>query len=130
MRKKQWLAALRGKGAEYLFAAECSERGYVIHFPCTELIPYDFVVNTGRSMKRVQVKSTRTKSPGRPDYHVHTSSKSGKYKVTDFDFYALYLGDEKAWYIIPTDKISATSIRIKAGKGRFEEYREAWNLLE
>jgi hypothetical protein len=60
-------------------------------------------------------------------------SSSRPYARGSFDFLAAYLIYEDAWYIIPEEEIlgkKSISLSTNCIEARYEQYREAWNLLQ
>ncbi len=55
---------LRGEWAEIRFLARASELGLRVSKPYGDCLPYDFIVEHGGRMFRVQVKSTSYQNPG------------------------------------------------------------------
>ncbi len=59
-------------------------------------------------------------------------SNNARYRAGAFDFLAVYVIREDAWYIIPAKVIrgaASVSLCTSEREGRYEEYREAWHLL-
>jgi PD-(D/E)XK endonuclease len=118
-------------------------QGFSVSKPYGDNQPYDFVVQQGGPVQRVQVKSTFVRvAPGRGNgFQVMIAWKSargvGHYSRREIDFLAAFIGPLDMWYIIPVDKLARTvavcfyplgSTRPTAG--RYEKYREAWGLLK
>jgi hypothetical protein len=123
-------AKRRGEWAELCFMARAAEHGLCISKPWGETAHYDFVVETGGKLLRVQVKSTFSNRKGKYRCGVHGSR--GAYVADAFDFIAAYLVPENLWYIIPAEKIEgkeAIMISPKLETAKYRDYREAWKLL-
>jgi len=123
-------AKRRGEWAELCFMARAAEHGLCISKPWGETAHYDFVVETGGKLLRVQVKSTFSNRKGKYRCGVHGSR--GAYVADAFDFIAAYLVPENLWYIIPAEKIEgkeAIMISPKLETAKYRDYREAWMLL-
>ena len=123
-------AKRRGEWAELCFMARAAEHGLCISKPWGETAHYDFVVETGGKLLRVQVKSTFSNRKGKYRCGVHGSR--GAYVADAFDFIAAYLVPENLWYIIPAEKIEgkeAIMISPKLETAKYRDYREAWTLL-
>jgi hypothetical protein len=123
-------AKRRGEWAELRFMARAAEEGLCISKPWGETAHYDFVVETGGQLLRVQVKSTFSNRKGKYRCGVHGSS--GAYLTDAFDFIAAYLVPEDLWYIIPArviEGMEAIMISPKLKRARYGAYRDAWALL-
>lgn len=83
---------LRGCLAEYSFAVECLKRGYNISFPLLDSCVYDCIVDTGKKLFKVQVKST-TKTPD--TYHTTVACRISNAKVSytldRVDYFAVWV---------------------------------------
>ncbi len=110
--------------------------GFALAIPYGHIHRYDFIVESGKSLWRVQVKTTTFMVDG--SYQVcvrrntHTSTLA--YTASDFDFVAAYIIPEKTWYILPVREVvdrQALRFRPKGHRrtGRYDHYREAWHLL-
>ena len=114
--------------------------GLSVAKPWNEGERYDFIVRVETVCWRVQVKSVLKKSPGRPYYRVQTATRSwhfrrqrATYSVTEIDFLAAYIFREDLWYVFPAARIvGQKSICICPGSklSTFEQYREAWRLMQ
>jgi hypothetical protein len=120
----------RGEWAESVFMARASEHGLPVSRPWGEMSSYDFVIGkTGRFVS-VQVKSTICQLGTGYDCTVRGGHKA--YAPGSFDFVAAYVVPEDAWYIIPAKLIQgkkSVTLYPKSQTAKYEEYREAWNLL-
>jgi hypothetical protein len=102
-------------------------RGWAVSVPLIDSQPYDLVVDDGRRLHRVQVKTTTRRSPygifvvllatrgGNRSYH---TSKDFDPRASDL----LYvLADDRSRYLVPTSAIrSRTTLSLGH---RMEEYR-------
>lgn len=125
----------RGELAEIRFLLEAAHRGLVVAKPWGDNLPYDFVVGGGRHWFRVQVKSASTRhSRG---YHLSCFRPAGHraYRADELDFLAAYVVPERTWYVLPVRAFAPRKTlvlfprRPPARGGRFEQYKEAWDLL-
>ena len=114
----------RGEMAELLFAAECCKHGLIIAFPHSDSVSYDFVVDNGKNLLRVQVKSSSTTNKqGLSQFVMHIND----YKSHKIHLYALYCYINKSFYIVPADKIKTESFYTSK---RNEVYKNAWHLFK
>jgi hypothetical protein len=127
-----------GDIAEIKFHLAAHERGMHLSKPLKAL-HYDFVLDTGKRLLRIQVKST-----GYQDIHgayrlnVRRTVKRGAakkaYEPGSLDIIVAYVHGEDAWYIIPFSAIRVAHLALYPHRpgsiGSLERYRDAWNLLE
>jgi hypothetical protein len=130
-----------------------SSEGISVAKPYGDSHPYDFLVQHGRRLLRVQVKSTFKKRQtkrepgstrqGRLGYQVvvarigRTKNAIGYYTRDEIDYVACFIAPVDVWYIVPVEKIERrhTLCFFPQGKGQpfgglFEDYLNAWNLLK
>ncbi|PYX04963.1 MAG: hypothetical protein DMG88_22970 [Acidobacteria bacterium] len=136
----------RGELAELAFMYRASSEGISVAKPYGDSHPYDFLVQHGRRLLRIQVKST-FKDPNtkrsRNGYQVIVARVAGKakgihyYSRDEIDFVVCFIAPVDVWYIIPVEKLGRRhAIRLfPQGKGQpfgglYEDYREAWKLLK
>jgi len=72
--------------------------------PWGESSGYDFTVDQGERIVRVQVKSTIFKE-GEEGYSCTLKDSKGPYKKGTFEFVAAYVIPEDVWFILPEKKI-------------------------
>ena len=124
-------AKARGEWVESVFMARAGERGLAVSKPWGESRSYDFVIGHPGRFVSVQVKSTVCRSGG--GYECCLRGRGNKaYARGSFDFVAAYVVKKDAWYIIPAEKVlgrETVCLFSKSKFARYEEYREAWDLL-
>ncbi len=120
-----------GEAAEAAFLAKASALGFAVAKPWGESERYDFVVDSGRALWRVQVKSTSRFDGSR--YIVKSRGCRTSYTADQIDFIAAYIVPEGAWYVVPISIAAGHSqIYFTPGGSRHsshEIYREAWCQL-
>ncbi|HTW30619.1 MAG TPA: group I intron-associated PD-(D/E)XK endonuclease [Candidatus Sulfotelmatobacter sp.] len=122
---------LRGEWVEQLFVVAAYEHGLPICGPWGEMRGYDFVVGWPGYFVAVQVKSTTTDCYG--GYACNIRQGHEVYAAGSFDFLAAYVVFEKAWYIVPAELVAGKyciTLFPESEKAKWEEYREAWYLLD
>ena len=120
----------RGEWAELVFAVRAMERGLSLARPWGESSGYDFAVDQGTGMVRVQVKSTTFREG--TGYSCTLKDSKGPYKKNSFDFVAAYVIPEDVWFILPAKKIRgmwSVGLYPKLESSKYFEYKEAWELL-
>jgi PD-(D/E)XK nuclease superfamily protein len=122
----------RGEWAEAVFAARAGENGLPVSRPLGEAGSFDCVVGRPGKFVAVQVKCTMAKLPNSNGYICSVSHNNQRYRAGAFDFLAAYVIPEDTWYILPAEVIQGLrSICLCSGRaGKYEEYREAWHLLQ
>jgi PD-(D/E)XK nuclease superfamily protein len=121
----------RGEWAELVFAMRAIERGLSLARPWGESSGYDFTVDQGARIARVQVKSTIFKEAAE-GYSCTLKNSRGPYKKNSFDFVAAYVIPEDVWFILPEKKIRgmwSVGLYPKLESAKYREYQEAWHLL-
>jgi len=110
--------------------------GLVVSRPWGDIHRYDFIVDGGRGLCRVQVKTGSYMMDGL--YQVCTRRRTGgvktAYKESEVDFVVVYIVPEKTWYILPVRELTERETISFCPKGssrrdRYGHYREAWHLL-
>lgn len=120
----------RGEWAELVFAMRAIEHGLHLGRPWGESSGYDFTVDQGTRIVRVQVKSTIFHEG--EGYSCTLKNSRGPYKKNSFDFVAAYVIPEDIWYIIPEKKIRgmwSIGLHPELEVSKYGEYEEAWHLL-
>ncbi len=125
---------LQGEAAESVFLQRAVTLGFTVSKPWGDSAPYDFIVEGGHRLLRVQVKSVTHARRGAYRFTACRGS-SGKvpYSPREVDILAAYVFAEDAWYLIPIRAVGRrkmiTLCPHRPSRRRFEKYREAWHLL-
>ncbi len=131
----------KGALAQMEFMLRGMGMGMVVSEPYGDNARYDCVVDNGRRLNKVQVKSTgAVHSPNTCHVNVGRHKVRGKkngfvpYLMSEIDFVAVHLTVDGLWYIIPQRKlVRRTQIlldrRARKKDGPFRENLEAWDLL-
>jgi PD-(D/E)XK nuclease superfamily protein len=127
----------RGELAEMGFMFKAAGLGFGVAKPWGDSERYDYILDSGKRLWRVQVKSTYVERGH--CYRVHacadTAGKKRPYTAKQIDFLVAYIVAEDSWYVIPVGAF-APLITLKLyptgskSGGRFEKYREAWDLMK
>lgn len=128
-----------GDYAEQLFAAEAVKRGLLVSSPVAPASPYDWIVDNGEKLLRVQVKSTNKLMKGsrHPRYRVFAAKRQHKdqtravYSASEVDFFAVYIHGLESWFIIPFSAVKTDRVYVNAGKrpGKYAKCRDDWAAL-
>ena len=128
----------RGDLAEMQFMVAVASRGLVVAKPYGDNEKYDLIVDAGRRLWRVQVKSSAAKH--HRGYAVRASWRTSdhqiSYKPSQVDFMAVTIVGEGIWYVIPVRALAGRlTINLypfgsrRGSRNGFEKYRGAWELL-
>ncbi len=110
--------------------------GFFLALPYGHLHRYDFVVEGGKNLWRVQVKTSRFMMRGLYRLCIyHTTKRVGQaYTESEIDFVAVYIIPEKTWYILPVREVSGRRTLFFRPTGHpgldpYACYCEAWHPL-
>jgi hypothetical protein len=110
--------------------------GLVVAKPYGQMHRYDFMVEGGPNIWRVQVKTSTCMRDGRYQLCVQriTHRRFVAYKKSELDFVVAYLMPEQTWYILPVSEVvGRRSILLPPQAfprtNPYARYREAWHLL-
>ena len=126
----------RGELAELAFTYKAAGMGFGVAKPYGDSERYDFILDSGVKLWRVQVKSTYGLRAHRYFIRACGNTRSSKkaYTAKQIDILVAFLVAENAWYVVPV-KAFAPRRQLyfypsgsKTG-GIFEQYREAWDLM-
>ena len=116
-----------GHVVELRFWIEALKRGVIVSRP-HEGARYDFLVDNGLRVFRVQVKSTTAKV--QRCFRVNAFGGSGiRYAPREVDILAAYIIPQKEWWIIPLRALKGSRSAVLSKTGRLRRYCEAWSLL-
>jgi PD-(D/E)XK endonuclease len=128
---KQW-----GELAEMMFMVKATLLGFAAAKPYGDSRRYDFIVDVGRRLWRVQVKSSSAKQYG--SYMVNLQRNlNGEvvaYDASEIDFVVAYVLPCDAWFVIPVEAIAGRKtaklcLHGNARSGTLGKYWEAWGLM-
>jgi len=119
---------------ESAFLNKAVSLGFGVAKPWGESDRYDFILDSGTRLWRVQVKAAyRTPKDG--CYQVrNTGGSQVPYRPDEVDVLVAYIMPRRVWYVIPVaDVVGTASINFfpdsRYKRSRFEKYREAWCWL-
>jgi PD-(D/E)XK endonuclease len=127
----------RGELSELAFVYKAASEGLAVAKPYGDSERYDFILDNGRRLWRVQIKSTTTLLNGL--YHInagrHTNGSVVPYQPDEIDFLVAHMIPEDTWFLIPVSILEDRISILLApqdhprGPGLYGAYREAWHLL-
>ena len=127
-----------GELAELRFSIAASEKGYKVSRPIFHNSKYDVILDNGRRLYRVQIKSTHTVTYRRslPVYEVcvsHGKNHKGSYTKSQIDAVAVYLGRLDLWYLMPVKEIEGKvkiTFRPDSTKSKYNKYAMGWDFFK
>jgi hypothetical protein len=124
----------KGELAELAFLHKAASLGFGVAKPYGDSESYDFILDSGERLWRVQVKSIY--SPARCGYRFMAwRTNHQPYSSEEIDFIVGYVVPRKVWYVVPVNHVAASAIvtfypsGCREGGGRYECYREAWHQM-
>jgi PD-(D/E)XK endonuclease len=123
----------RGELGELAFALKAASLGFGVSKPHGDDESYDCIVDSGKRLWRVQVKSC-CRPYHTTGYRAHGDRGARKpYKTSEIDFLVAYIVPLDIWYIISVQRLTAHVVLYPLGctrkGGYFECFREAWRLM-
>jgi hypothetical protein len=124
----------RGEMAEAAFLAKAAGLGFRVSKPWGESSRYDLIVDNGRKLLRVQVKSAhRAGEYGGYTFHAHGNT-SQVYRAGEIDLLVAYVVPAEAWYLFPVEEFRKyKSMKLfpssRRRRSKFERFREAWWIV-
>jgi PD-(D/E)XK nuclease superfamily protein len=124
----------RGEMAEAAFLAMAARLGFRVSKPWGESSRYDLIVDNGRRLLRVQVKSAhRADQYGGYTFHAHGNT-SRAYRASEIDLLVAYVVPAEAWYLFPVEEFRKyKSMKLfpasRRRMSKFEKFRENWGIV-
>ena len=127
-------AKRRGELSELAFFYKAASLGFGVAKPWGDSERYDFILDSGERLWRVQVKSGAYHKNRRYGLHGMCGNRGQTlYTAGEIDILAGYLIPIDVWYLIPVEKIKNRWLLFfpygGARCGHYEQYREAWSLM-
>src|ERR1700674_302054 len=124
----------RGEVSELAFFYKAAGLGFGVAKPWGDSERYDFILDSGQRLWRVQVKSGCHHHNRYYDLHASCgNAQKTMYTSEDIDIFVSYLVPIDVWYVIPVEKIKRKIMLFfpYGGDrcGHYEQYREAWSLM-
>lgn len=125
-----------GDYGEICFLKEAVSRGYTIGRPYGDNAPYDFFLDTGERILRIQVKTSSTPINNCGSYKVQTSKGSNAkraYTKEDADYIVAILLPQEIYYFLPVERMRGRKSVILSpitGMSENEAFKERWDFLE
>jgi PD-(D/E)XK endonuclease len=124
----------RGEVSELAFFYKAASLGFGVAKPWGDSERYDFILDSGQRLWRVQVKSGCHHRKRCYDLHGRCGNQEkSQYTSADIDIFVAYLVPIDVWYVIPVEKIRKKNLLFYPYGGarhpHYEHYREAWHLM-
>ena len=133
----------RGEWAEIVFLARVFALGFNACKPWGDCAPYDWIIERGGHMFRVNVKSAWWSQTGSYQFSTHSNAGGNKratYSASAVDFLACWVVPMDLWYILPVSAIRRDQQRLHVypapellrshpAAEEWERFRERWDLL-
>lgn len=114
------------------FKLAASLRGFTVSSPYGDNSTYDFILDTGNSLFRIQVKSTGYRVKSRPNcmrFQIHRTNGAA-YQSFEVDYFALYDQTDDIFYLIPRDLLDGVKDLTITANGKYKIFKENWNFKE
>jgi PD-(D/E)XK endonuclease len=124
----------RGELSELAFFYKAASLGFGVAKPWGDTERYDFILDSGQRLWRVQLKSGCHHRKRCYDLHGRCGNQEkSQYTSKEIDILVAYLVPINVWYIIPVEKIQKKALLFFPYGGarcaHYEQYREAWGLM-
>jgi long-subunit fatty acid transport protein len=132
-RRRGFLVRRYGDVGEVAFLHKAMGLGYMVAQPYGNIYPFDFIVQGGKKLWRVQVKSVAYMKNG--SYYLTVRRSVGRklaaYSKAEVDFIAVYIIPEDIWYILPVSEIKGRQFLLfrPQGPDGFARRREGWRVF-
>jgi PD-(D/E)XK endonuclease len=109
--------------------------GFAVAKPWGDSDRYDFILDSGGRLWRVQLKSAyRGRKDGGYSIHAFGNENSRPYTPDEVDIIVAYIVPADAWYVIPIEVFTIIHgirqfPRSRRRRSRHEIYREAWCIM-
>lgn len=126
-----------GLTSEIKFQLEALSRDLIVSKPLGDKEAYDLITDNGKSLKKVQIKSTsfhrkRWEKTNASAFEVKlTNNKGVKYSKKDVDIFAIFIEPLNIWYLIPHSIVkSLSSVTLyPSGRSKYNKYCNNWRAI-
>tara|TARA_R110000868_G_C10972548_1_gene770437 strand:- start:26404 stop:26799 length:396 start_codon:yes stop_codon:yes gene_type:complete len=122
-----------GDIAEMSFALRAKQKKFAVLTPFSNSSAYDLVLDTGKRLLKIQVKST-IQEKSKTSFKVNISrgfKKQYSYKENEVDYFAIYIVKIDKFFIIPFSEITKISVYLSPENEnhKYTKYLENWEQL-
>lgn len=115
--------------SEMRFQLAATLRGLTVSKPPADSSPYDFIVDTGKKLLRIQVKSTRQKDrSGRYHFNLKTGRQDRAYTAAEVHFFVLYIVELDLFYIIPQALLRGKKTLKIYDNAKYDAFKNNWEF--
>ena len=125
-----------GERSEAAFLHKASSLGFGVARPWGDSERYDFILDNGHRLLRVQIKATDSLRAGAYETRATYTDRKGRaiYSPDDIDFLVAHIIPLDIWYVLPVEVcMPAPMLRFyphrEAKQMRLGKYRDAWGLM-
>jgi hypothetical protein len=123
----------QGEETELRFMLLSYEKSFIVSKPFGDNAKYDVIVDDGKSLERIQIKSTSRKdtSSGADCYSClvsHGRDSKQQYTKKDIDSVVIYVIPENAWYKIPIEEIKGKTVKLYPHRVPHRESYERYRI--
>ena len=124
----------RGEMAEAAFVAKAVSLGFGVAKPWGDSDPFDFIVQWGGRLSKVQVKSAHcVGEDGTYSIRAHGHDMKA-YRADQIDVLVAFVVPLNVWYVFPVRALRRLRFlklfpSSRKRRSKFEKYREAWGYL-
>jgi PD-(D/E)XK endonuclease len=117
---------IKGNISESAALKAFSKAGFVVSVPFCNGAPYDLIVDTGKRLLKVQVKTGRLRQgcvlfPAQR-INGHYGTKRHKYDEGEIDLFAVYCQENEAVYLVPTlGALAEGRLRVSSTKNNQQQ---------
>ena len=122
--------------AELKFQTLAISKNLKISAPVCASSRYDFIVDNGINLLKVQVKSTKTERKRKNTVAYEVALCGGdrmtKYRSDEVDMFCIYLEALDIWYVLPAKKvkdIKYITLFPNSEDSKYDVYKDAWDLF-
>lgn len=122
----------KGTVSEAEFIVQALKRNLIVSKPFDTDCSYDFIVDSGNNLIRIQVKSCSAKDKnGYPVIELRKMRNGIRkfYTKNEIDFFAIHLTEENLWYILPIKSAPKNGIIKASLEGKYKTYINNWKVL-
>jgi hypothetical protein len=127
----------KGELSELAFVYKAESLGFGVAKPYGDSERYDFILDSGEHLWRVQVKSTSAKRYRSYQMNARRNNygRMAPYDPSDIDFVVAHVVPEDSWFVIPIQVLAlrrfiALYPKTETRTNEFSKYREAWSLMK
>ncbi len=103
----------RGCLAEYIFATIAMQNGFNVSMPLLDASPYDAIIEKENKLYKIQIKHvSKNRKKRRNDIQLVLRRSHVAYKLEEVDFFAIYLEEEKGFFVIKNNQQKTIRLSI------------------